>query len=208
VIAAEDGRIYLVYHTRFQNQGEFHQVRVHQMFLNEDGWLVAAPFEYTGEQLKSSDIPTTQQVTNSQIYGKYKLLIHQYKLNHLTKSYTTPVEISLHSDGSITGDYNGTWTATAGTCYVTITLSEQEYKGVMTEQTLEPTTTTTPCFTALRSSTGVTIWGYKYGEVTGIDNVRSTMSDDKRDFYNLNGQKVSGSYHGIMIVNGKKYMNK
>ena len=32
VIAAEDGRAYLVYHTRFQNKGENHEVRVH--------WLV------------------------------------------------------------------------------------------------------------------------------------------------------------------------
>lgn len=208
IIAAEDGRIYLVYHTRFQNQGEFHQVRVHQVFLNEEGWLVAAPFEYTGEQIKSSDIPTMQQVSNSQITGKYKLLIHQYKLNHLTKKYTTPVEIALHSDGSITGAYNGTWTATAGTSYVTINLAGQEYKGVMMEQTLEPTITTTPCFTALRSSTGVTIWGYKYDEITGIDDVRSKMPDGRGGFYNINGQKVSNSNKGIMIVNGKKYLNK
>ena len=208
IIAAEDGRIYLVYHTRFQNQGEFHQVRVHQVFLNEEGWLVAAPFEYTGEQIKSNDIPISQQVTNGQIYGKYKLLIHQYKLNHLTKKYTTPVEIALHSDGSITGAYNGTWTATAGTSYVTINLAGQEYKGVMMEQTLEPTITTTPCFTALRSSTGVTIWGYKYDEITGIDDVRSKMSDGRGGFYNINGQKVSNSNKGIMIVNGKKYLNK
>ena len=208
IIAAEDGRIYLVYHTRFQNQGEFHQVRVHQVFLNEEGWLIAAPFEYTGEQIKSNDIPISQQVTNGQIYGKYKLLIHQYKLNHLTKTYTTPVEIVLHGDGTITGAYNGTWTATAGTSYVTINLAGQEYKGVMMEQTLEPTITTTPCFTALRSSTGVTIWGYKYDEITGIDDVRSKMSDGRGGFYNINGQKVSNSNKGIMIVNGKKYLNK
>jgi hypothetical protein len=76
------------------------------------------------------------------------------------------------------------------------------------EQTLEPTNTTTPCFTALRSSTGVTIWGYKYDEVTGIDDVRSKMSDGRGGFYNINGQKVSNSNKGIMIVNGKKYLNK
>ena len=31
----------------------------------------------------------------------------------------------------------------------------------MIEQTLEPTNQKAPCFTALRSATGVTIWGYK-----------------------------------------------
>ena len=33
--------------------------------------------------------------------------------------------------------------------------------GVMVPQTLEPTDTKVPCFTALDSQTGVTIWGYK-----------------------------------------------
>ena len=37
IIAAEDGRTYLVYHTRFQNWGEGHQVRVHQVFQNKNG---------------------------------------------------------------------------------------------------------------------------------------------------------------------------
>jgi arabinan endo-1,5-alpha-L-arabinosidase len=79
IIAAEDGRTYLVYHTRFQNQGEGHQVRVHQVFQNKDGWLVAAPFEYTGEEVKSADIATTQQVSTDRIPGTYKLLIHKHR---------------------------------------------------------------------------------------------------------------------------------
>ena len=62
IIAAEDGRTYLVYHTRFQNMGEGHQVRVHQVFQNQNGWLVAAPFEYTGETVTSADIASTQQI--------------------------------------------------------------------------------------------------------------------------------------------------
>ena len=85
IIAAEDGRTYLVYHTRFQNRGEEHQVRVHQVFQNVDGWLVAAPFEYTGEQVKSADIATTQQIATDNIAGDYQLLIHPYKLNHMKK---------------------------------------------------------------------------------------------------------------------------
>jgi hypothetical protein len=31
----------------------------------------------------------------------------------------------------------------------------------MVPQTLEPTDTKVPCFTALDSQTGITIWGYK-----------------------------------------------
>ena len=39
-IVDHEGRALLVYHTRFNNNTEGHQVRVHQMFVNEDGWLV------------------------------------------------------------------------------------------------------------------------------------------------------------------------
>ena len=34
----DDGRMYLVYHTRFNDNGEGHSPRVHQMLVNEDGW--------------------------------------------------------------------------------------------------------------------------------------------------------------------------
>ena len=160
VIAAEDGRTYLVYHTRFQNQGEGHQVRVHQLYQNEEGWLVAAPFEYTGEGVKSAAIGSVQKVPTTNIPGNYKLLIHRYGLDHEAKEYAAPVDITLNADGSIAGSVTGTWTVTPGTSYITINIG-REYKGVMVEQTLEPTNEKEPCFTGLCSQTGVTIWGYK-----------------------------------------------
>jgi arabinan endo-1,5-alpha-L-arabinosidase len=163
IIAAEDGRTYLVYHTRFQNRGEEHEVRVHQVFQNEDGWLCAAPFEYTGERVKSADMASKQKVTTAQIPGKYKLLTHNYKLDHTKKDYSKPTEIVLNADGTISGAATGTWTAKAGTSYVTLTIG-QEYKGVMIIQTLEPKNDQVPCFTALNAKTGVTIWGYRYAD--------------------------------------------
>ena len=161
IIAAPDGRTYLVYHTRFQNWGEGHQVRVHQVFQNEDGWLVAAPFEYTGEVMKSSHIAKKQLVATDKIAGKYKLLVHPYKLNHLTKEAAKPVEVTLSADGKISGEYSGTWSVKSGTSYITINIGDT-YKGVMIEQTLEPKNEKAPSFTALNGTTGVTVWGYKY----------------------------------------------
>lgn len=163
VIAAPDGRTYLVYHSRFQGQGEGHAVRVHQLYQNQDGWLVAAPFEYTGEIAKSAQIASEQLISADQIPGNYKLLIHNYKLNHLTKALATPVNITLKADGSISGDKTGSWSVKSGTSYITINLGS-DYNGVMIEQTLEPQNEKAPCFTALDSKTGVTIWGYKYAE--------------------------------------------
>lgn len=163
IIAAQDGRTYLVYHTRFQNWGEGHQVRVHQVYQNEEGWLVAAPFEYTGEGVKSAGIAAAQKVATADIPGNYKLLTHKYGLNHEGMEYAVPVDITLNADGTISGGATGTWTAKTGTSYVTIKIGS-EYKGVMIPQTLEPTDVKTPCFTALDSSTGITIWGYKLVE--------------------------------------------
>lgn len=161
VIAAEDGRTYLVYHTRFQNQGEGHAVRVHQLYQNEDGWLVAAPFEYTGEMAKSAQIASQQLIPTADIPGKYKLLVHRYGLDHKSKALAKPVEVELTADGKITGAYTGSWSIKEGTSYININIGT-EYKGVMVLQTLEPDNTQVPSFTCLRSATGVTLWGYKY----------------------------------------------
>ncbi len=163
IIDAEDGRTYLVYHTRFQNRAEEHEVRVHQVYLNEDGWLVAAPFEYSGETLTNSLVKTQQEIATSAIPGKYKVLVHKYKLNHLTKAYASPIEVVLGADGSVSGDATGTWTITEGTCYMTVTISGTPYKGVMVQQTMEPTDTQVPAFTGV-ASTGVTAWAYRYAD--------------------------------------------
>lgn len=206
IIAAEDGRTYLVYHTRFQNRGEEHEVRVHQVFQNEDGWLVAAPFEYTGETVKSADIATSQQVPTAQVAGSYKLLTHPYKLDHRVKELAKPVDIELNADGTITGSTSGTWAIKEGTSYITINL-DKEYKGVIVEQTLEPTDDKTIAFTALNGN-GVIIWGYCTNPSTGIESLR-TSSKTADAVYDLQGRRVSNSLRpGIYIRNGKKFVVK
>ena len=206
IIAAEDGRTYLVYHTRFQNRGEEHEVRVHQVFQNEDGWLVAAPFEYTGETVKSADIATSQQVPTTQVAGSYKLLTHPFKLDHRVKELAKPVDIELNADGTITGSTTGTWSIKEGTSYITINL-DKEYKGVIVEQTLEPTSDKTIAFTALNRN-GVTIWGYCTNPATGIQSLRSS-SETSDAVYDLQGRRVTNSLRrGIYIRNGKKVVVK
>ena len=170
IIAAEDGRTYLVYHTRFQNRQESHEVRVHQVFMSKNGWLVAAPFEYTGEQVTSADIATTQQIANDQIPGDYKLLIHKYKLDHTKKEAVSPVDIQLNADGTISGSQAGTWKTEDGTSYVIIKLGSTTYYGVFVEQTLEPTDDKAVAFTAVTKN-GQTIWGYQTAAATGIEKI-------------------------------------
>ena len=193
IIAAEDGRTYLVYHTRFQDWGEGHQVRVHQVFQNAEGWLVAAPFEYTGEQVTSADIATTQQIATDQIPGKYKLLVHRYKLDHTKKQAVEPVDIELNSNGTISGDQTGTWEITEGTSYINLKISSVDYSGVMVEQTLEPGLQKAPAFTALANASGITAWGYKYkeGGDTPEQPVEATWKYEQ-DFSSQDGLTIVG----------------
>ena len=41
-------RHFLVFHTRFAGRGEAHQVRVHQLFMNAEGWLVEQSQDHRG----------------------------------------------------------------------------------------------------------------------------------------------------------------
>ena len=207
IIAAPDGRTYLVYHSRFQNGGEGHQVRVHQVFQNQDGWLVAAPFEYTGETVTSGDIANTVQVAPERIAGTYQFLMHKYGLDHRKKELATPEEVTLHSDGTVSGARSGKWEVTAGTSYITLTIGNVVYKGVMVEQTMEPNQNKrVPAFTALTKS-GVTIWGYRTGD--DATSLRETMADDRDKsggkWYNLRGLRINApTRNGLYIKNGRK----
>ena len=207
IIAAEDGRTYLVYHTRFQNRQESHEVRVHQVFMSKNGWLVAAPFEYTGEQVTSADIATTQQIANDQIPGDYKLLIHKYKLDHTKKEAVSPVDIQLNADGTISGSQAGTWKTEDGTSYVIIKLGSTTYYGAFVEQTLEPTDDKAVAFTAVTKN-GQTIWGYQTAASTGIEQIINRKSVNSK-YYDLQGRPITEPQRkGIYIQNGKKVVIK
>ena len=221
IIAAEDGRTYLVYHTRFQDNTQGHAVRVHQVFQNQDGWLVAAPFEYTGETVKSADISTTQQVATENIPGTYKLMIHRYGLDYKwgNQELVTPIDITLSADGTISGDKSGTWEAVEGTSYVNLTIGGLLYKGVMVNQVMESNTTNWPsttftannknktvAITALARS-GVTVWAYRTGDdPTGISLIPApSLVGEWSGYYTLDGRKLKGEPgKGIYIWNGKK----
>ena len=169
-VVTNGDQTFMVYHTRFQNRdnAEAHELRVHQLFKNSDGWLCAAPFEYTGETVTNTNIKNTQQIATADIPGNYKVLLHTLNLDHANKQLTEPVDIELKSDGSITGDMTGSWSITEGTSYISITVGGKTYKGVMIEQTMEPMTQKVAAFTAMTTSDGNTLWGYKVPEASTI----------------------------------------
>lgn len=64
----EDGTAYVVYHTRFSNRGEEHEVRVRELLTTSDGWLTAAPYEYVGAKAD------TKGYEESKLTGEYDSL--------------------------------------------------------------------------------------------------------------------------------------
>jgi hypothetical protein len=48
---------------------------------------------------------------------------------------------------------------------------------------------------------------HRYLVETGIHPIRQTKTTDG-NIYNIAGQKVSGDYQGIVIIDGKKILNK
>jgi len=152
VITTDDGKALLVYHTKFNDNTVSHEVRVHQLFTNEDGYLVTAPYEYSGETIKSSGYDTDD------IVGEYGLIIHDFQTAYSTLECQSEESITLNSDGTIEGAYTGTWNEKDGTAYATININDKEYKGVFIKQNISETNVEVMCFSAV-SSDGETIWG-------------------------------------------------
>lgn len=147
----EDGKMYVVYHQRFDDGQEYHEPRVHQMFGTKDGWLVAAPFATKGETL------------NTEGYAQKEVLGTYYYVNHGTdigKSIHKYQKIVLEKGGTITGDVAGSYELEKGTPYVNVTLDGQSFTGVMIQMEDEAGNPVM-CFTAAGNN-NETVWGVHY----------------------------------------------
>ncbi len=225
VLVDNDGDAFLVYHTKFDDGTDFHEVRVHPLFVNEDGWLVTAPFRFTGKQTTQKQIESERLFSAEQIAGTYHLLKHPYQQPCAYSDKTDasfskaneqkPVTVTLSADGTVScpdnSDYDGTWTFTQdGKSFITLTLNSWDYSGVAIKQNIDgykdcPAT----CITAT-SFDGIPVWLYKEGvTATGIHEIQADQNSTKvQQAYNLAGMPVSDSYKGIVIVGGKKVVRK
>jgi arabinan endo-1,5-alpha-L-arabinosidase len=137
---------FLVFHTRFAGRGEEHQVRVHQLYMNADGWLVAAPHRYAGEGLPLQH--------RDQVPGEYKLINHG---KSISPALNTSVPITLHANGAVTGAVTGSWQF-SNDAHFTITLAGVPYRGVFSRQWDDENGAWVYTFSAL-SRGGVAVWG-------------------------------------------------
>ena len=141
-------KYYLIFHTRFPGQGELHQVRVHQMFINQDGWPVVAPHRYGGENIV--------KYIADEVYGDYAFINHGKDISSAIKS---SVKITLNSDGTISGNVNGKWQLSGEN--ITLTVNGVDYSGVVLRQWDNGLNKFVMTFSATAKSGNVAIWGSK-----------------------------------------------
>ena len=155
-----EGNHYLIYHTRFNGSNEWHQIRVHQQFMNEDGWLVTAPYEYLGSKISESGYG------ESEIVGSYELINHG---NEVTFDVVAPMlstyVVNLNSDHTITGDFVGTWAQKSGSYYATIVIDGVTYKGVFFKQYDESASSKPTMTFSVIGSNNIALWGSRTGAV-------------------------------------------
>lgn len=154
----DDGRAHIVYHTRTTDGSEGHTVRVHQLFLNKEGWLVAAPYQTTDEKLDAS------VCTKENIAGKYEVILHEMDIDFANLDVKLPEVIYLNSDGTVTGYYEGSWALEEGTSYINVTLNGVTYSGVALEMNVENLSRKTFVFTGLGKENQLTLWGSQMTE--------------------------------------------
>lgn len=142
----ENGKYFIIFHTRFPRGGEYHEVRVHQMLFNEDGWPVITPLPYAYE--------TTEQLLVGEVVGGYLYVNHGKDISSQRK---TAVEMALNQDGTITGEVTGTWQL-KGDYLVELSIEQSLFEGVFLRQWDPAAAAYVMTFSAL-SEEGIAIWG-------------------------------------------------
>ena len=182
VLLDDDGKKYVVYHTRFVNNG-FYEDRVHQLFVAGNGGLVTAPFEYCGESL--SETPYDK----ARLAGDYQILTHG-DVNYSGKECVTEKTISLNEDGTVTGEYTGTWEQGADGPSVTLKCGNVTYQGVFVEQKIEGSNWPAMCFTVVGDN-DISVWGYR------IEDDKAAVAKNAAEFQ---GGIGSSTYQDLELV--------
>lgn len=152
----------LFMHSRFPGQGEAHQVRVHALHLNADGWLVMAPLRHVPLSLSATTLSET--VAAGEVAGSYKLVDHGKDITASIKASTVlTLAAAGTASGSGTGGFTGRWTHD-GSNRITLTAGDgTAYAGVLSRQWNPNTSRYTVCFSA-QSAAGVSLWGIRSGD--------------------------------------------
>ncbi|QGH36784.1 family 43 glycosylhydrolase [Gracilibacillus salitolerans] len=140
------GKEFIVTHTRFPQEGEMHEVRVHQTFKNSDDWPVPTPYHYAGEEIEA--------VSETDVIGDYKYINHG---KEITGELTESTWVKLNEDQTVTGAVTGTWEL-YDDYRVELTVDDETYDGVFIRQ-YDPTSDEWVMTFSAMSNEGVVVWG-------------------------------------------------
>lgn len=146
---AATGKYYLVFHTRFPGRGEGHEVRVHEMFMNADGWLVASPTRY-------APINGANIVDEADVDGAYQLVDQQHD-NNTEAHVSTYIRLkrTWTNQGDILGEHTGRYEMDTAN-HITLTFDDiGTYEGILAWQYDDNTETLVPTFSALNGNSSV-----------------------------------------------------
>jgi arabinan endo-1,5-alpha-L-arabinosidase len=161
----------LVTHTRFPatataypTNPEAHAVRVHEMFVSKDGWLVVSPQRYvplTGNNL----------VDVAQIPGHYKFVNQGKAVN---KTAIKSGYITLNENRTVTGSEKGSW-LTQGDDSIKLVLDSGTYFGVVKWQWDDGSKELVPVFSAMATD-GASVFGSRTDSIAGTAAALNTVS--------------------------------
>lgn len=147
----KDGKMYVVYHTRFNDNGENHSPRAHQMFANAQGWLCELPYQTQGETISDTGYATEA------IVGRYFVTNSGTGID---AEIANPIILYLNEDGTVIGrESSGTWTKTDNTYFMDINIDGVDYSGIFC-QMKDEAGADVMTFSAVGANT--TTWGVKY----------------------------------------------
>jgi arabinan endo-1,5-alpha-L-arabinosidase len=157
---ASTGEYFLIFHARFPGMGNFHQIRVHQMYVNAMGWLAVAPLRYA-PRLPSSGSPGSRldYVGLDEIPGSYQFINHGRDTAGTIKS---SVAANLASDGAVSGALSGTWSFGGNNVFV-VTVGGDTFFGVVSRQWNQSADAFQVTFSGV-SSGGETLWAIRTGD--------------------------------------------
>ncbi len=195
VLMDDDGKLFVIYHNKFDDAYGFHEVRVHQLIMNEDDWPVAAPYEYVpGEEV--SAVGHTMEAVS----GEYEFIFHKLKQSIVADQSTSGAnaeveyskDIVLNADGTVTGDVNGTWTIADGSADMTFTYDGVTYKGCFIVQADESKDMVQKMtFTATGNNT--CIWGSKKSAYNFSEDMVNAVNPESKLVYNANSVQGTGT---------------
>ena len=168
---ADTGEYVLIHHARFPNRGQQHAIRVHQLFVTGNDWLVASPHRYApltgGNVVGADDVP-----------GLYRYVDHGKDINREVKESDY---LSLDEDGSVSGAIDGSYALAdqEDGMSISLTLDGIAYEGVIQWQWEDGSQRLTPAIAAV-SGEGATAWLSKMEDRTDEAVVRDVA--DAIDF--------------------------